>query len=195
MSTFCELQDYTYLCADFINNRVDWQGGSSLFYLAQMQGLETVENAVNAILEEHFEDVFVVEIALAKGPRNVLSIWIDTDEGINIDRCARVTRKLNAWFEENDPFDFPFLMEVSSPGVGKPLKILRQYHKNIGRKLKVITTKGEVFLGKLEAVDENSIQLLPEEKKKSKKVAQSETILISLGFDVIREAKVEISFD
>ncbi len=160
-----------------------------------MQGLETVENAVSEILQEHFEDVFVVEIALAKGPRNVLSIWIDTDEGINIDRCARVTRKLNAWFEENDPFEFPFLMEVSSPGVGMPLKILRQYQKNIGRKLKVITTKGEVIVGQLEAVDENSIQLLPKAKKKSKKAAQTENRFVSLDFDVIREAKVEVSFN
>lgn len=160
-----------------------------------MQGLEIVENAVIEIIQEHFPDVFIVEIALAKGPKSVLSVWIDTDEGITIDKCARVTRKINAWFEENDPFDFPFHLEVSSPGVGKPLKIYRQYQKNVGRKLKVTTTTGEVHSGKLEHVDEAGIQLIPKAKKSNKKVAQSETTYISLAFDVIKEAKVEISFD
>jgi ribosome maturation factor RimP len=160
-----------------------------------MQGYENVENAIRELIAELFPDVFIVEINLQRGPKNVLSIWIDTDEGITIDRVARIGRKINGWLEENDPFDFAFTIECSSPGLGRPLKILRQYHKNVGRKLKVKTTDGNSVVGKLESVSEEGIVLLPEAKTKKKKNTQSETTHISLAFDVIQEAKIEISFD
>lgn len=160
-----------------------------------MQGLEAVEATLRELVEQHFPEVFVVEVALAVGPHSVLSFWIDTDEGINIDQCTRVSRKLNTWLEENDPFDFPFTLEVSSPGVGRPLKIKRQYFKNIGRKLKVKTTEGQTVAGKLIHADEEGITLAPDSKKKPKKTENSENTDIRVAFDAIKEAKVEISFD
>jgi ribosome maturation factor RimP len=173
---------------------VDGEEGFSLFYFA-MQGFEAVEKALREIVNQHFPDVFIVEIALTRGPMSVLSVWIDTDEGITIDQCARLSRKFSAWLEENDPFDFPFNLEVSSPGLGRPLKVRRQYHKNIGRKLKVKTTAAQTVTGKLLAVDEEGITLMPESKKKAQKSEKQENTELKLAFDAIQEAKVEISFD
>jgi ribosome maturation factor RimP len=162
----------------------------------QMQGHENVEAVIRELVGTNYPEVFIVEIALTRGPRSVLSVWIDTDTGINIDLCARLSRKVSAWLEENDPFDFPFDLEVSSPDLSRPFKVNRQYHKNVGRKLKVKTVDGATVKGVLEAVDETGITLqLPESKKKAKKAETEENTRISLAFDAIQEAKVEISFD
>lgn len=159
------------------------------------QGLEQVEEYIREVIEEHHPDVFIVEIALHRGSRNVLSIWVDTDAGIMIDECARISRRLNQYFEESSPFNFPFRLEVSSPGVGKPLRLLRQYHKNVGRKLKVVLENGEVVKGKLEVVAEDQITLRPKPKKKKKKNEEAAPELVEVPFENIKEAKVEISFD
>lgn len=146
------------------------------------------------LVATQFPEVFVVEASLAKGPRSVLLFLVDTDEGITIDTVARLSRKLSAWLEEHDPFDFPFSLEVGSPGLSKPLKIPRQYQKNIGRKLKVKTEAGTVT-GTLESVSETGITLELELKKKPKKTTTLIETHKTLAFDAIKEAKIEISFD
>ncbi|MFN8396514.1 MAG: ribosome assembly cofactor RimP [Bacteroidia bacterium] len=160
-----------------------------------MQEFEAVEQQIREIVATHYPDVFIVELSLTKGPSRVLSILVDTDAGITIDTCARLSRKVSAWLEENDPFDFPYNLEVSSPGIGRAFKVRRQYPQNIGRKLKVKTTEGKVVVGKLLAVDDEGILLETAPKKKPKKTENSENTDTRLAFDAIQEAKVEISFD
>ena len=161
----------------------------------QMQGFEEAENTMRELVATNFPDVFVVELSFARGPKSVLSFLVDTDEGITIDKCARISRKLSAWLEETDPFDFPFSLEVSSPGLSRGLKIPRQYHKNVGRRLKVKTVEGATVVGVLEAADDAGITLLPDAPKKPKKKDTLENTHIVLAFDAIQEAKIEISFD
>ena len=173
----------------------DGEDGFSLFYLLMMQDFEAVETEMRELVTQNFPEVFIVEVNLAKGPSSVLSFWIDTDEGVTIDQVARVSRKLNAWLEEHDPFDFPLNLEVSSPGVGRPIKVRRQYAKNVGRKLKLKTTEGRTLTGTLAAVDEEGITMAFDPKKRSKKSENSENTDIKLAYDAIQEAKIEISFD
>jgi ribosome maturation factor RimP len=160
-----------------------------------MLGFENAEKAMLELVATNFPDVFIVEMALVRGPKSVLSFLVDTDEGITIDKCARMSRKLSAWLEENDPFDFPFSLEVSSPGLSRPLKIQRQYLKNVGRRLKVKTTEGKTLTGTLEAVSDTGITLVTDAKKKPKKSENIENTNIELAFDAIQEAKIEITFD
>jgi ribosome maturation factor RimP len=161
-----------------------------------MQGFEAVEQTLRELAAAHFPDVFVVEASLSHGPRSVLLFLVDTDEGITIETCARLSRKLSAWLEEADPFDFPFSLEVGSPGLSRPLKIQRQYLKNIGRKLRVKTKEGKVATGLLEAVSDEGFTLLKDlKKKKPKKNEEVEDPQITMAFDAILEAKIEISFD
>jgi ribosome maturation factor RimP len=160
-----------------------------------MQGFEAVEQALRDLVASLFPDVFIVELALTRGPKSVLLVLVDTDEGITIDQCARISRKFSAWLEENDPFDFPFSLEVSSPGLSRPLKLPRQYQKNVGRRLKVKVIGGTSVSGLLESVSETGITLELDAKKKPKK---SDTFIEThktLAFDAIQEAKIEISFD
>lgn len=163
-----------------------------------MQGFEPVEAEIRRLIATVNPDVFIVDISLHRGSHNVLSILIDTDQGIRIDECARISRYLNReYFEVEDPFDFGFNLEVSSPGVGKPLKVRRQYHKNIGRKLKVKMLDNEVVKGRLEAVEEDHFVIRPpkSKKKKRKEEAEAQAETLEIKFDEIKEATVEISFD
>lgn len=162
-----------------------------------MQGFEHVEAEVRRLITAFNPDVFIVDIALHRGSRNVLYIMIDTDEGINISECARISRYLNReYFEIEEPWDFAFNLEVSSPGVGKPLKVMRQYHKSVGRKLKVKFHDNEVVKGKLEQVGDNQLVLrLPLKKKKKKVEGEDQNNVLEIKFDEIKEATVEISFD
>jgi len=165
-----------------------------------MQGLDRVKAEVQRIIEEDYPEVFIVEIILRRSGKSVLSIALDTDEGIGIGTCAHISRKLNILFDEEEGenlFDFPFRLEVSSPGVGSPLLVKRQYTKNVGRKIKVTLLDGEIRKGILKSADEDSITVEPKapKKKKKKKGEQEELQPFVLTFEEIKEAIIEISFD
>ncbi len=161
-----------------------------------MQGLQRVKAELDRILKEEFPDVFLIEFDLKRSGQSVLSISLDTDEGISIDRCAKISRKLNHFLEEEEPFDFPFRLEVSSPGVGRPLLVRRQYLKNVGRKIKVVLDNGEVRSGTLVSADEEAgIVVVPSRKGKKKKKEPEVETNFEIPYEEIKEAKIEISFD
>jgi ribosome maturation factor RimP len=115
-----------------------------------------------------------------------ITVFIDSDEGISIDECGEVSRKLGSELEEI--IDVAFVLEVSSPGADSPLNFERQYTKNIGRTLKVTLDDLNEIKGTLTKVSEGKITLEPEAKKKIK--PETVTLLI----EKIKEAKVVISF-
>ncbi len=82
---------------------------------------------------------FVVDVLLRLERKSVLvQLYADTDKGITIDECARVSRELRSVLEAQRVFEgTDFRLEVSSPGLDKPLRLLRQYPKNIGRRFDV----------------------------------------------------------
>lgn len=128
-----------------------------------MQALKEIEARltewVSAQLAGAFPDVFLVEARLrVHGPEPEVYLRVDTDRGITLDECVKVHLYLRErltgvdWLPEN------FGLSVSSPGVGAPLRLPRQYHQNIGRLLAVRTHKG-TLRGILTAVTEEGIQL------------------------------------
>lgn len=72
------------------------------------------------------------------GPR-VVRVTVDADGGVGVDRLARVSRALSRILDESEPFDDPYTLEVSSPGLERALKRPRHYEKAIGREIKVKT--------------------------------------------------------
>ncbi|ADQ17291.1 protein of unknown function DUF150 [Leadbetterella byssophila DSM 17132] len=146
---------------------------------------DTVIKLVEDLIRD--TDYYVVEIAVSDSKiRRKVSIFLDSDAGITIDQCTEVSRKLGLQLEE--VIDEAFTLEVSSPGADSPLKFERQYVKNIGRSLKILKVDGSEIKGKLVSVENGSITIETEAKKKVK----SETVALSL--DEIKEAKVIISF-
>ena len=91
----------------------------------------------------------------------VLEVFIDTDKGITADECAAVSRSLSTEIEKLNIFTGRYRIEVSSPGLERPLKLQRQFRKNIGRQLKIVTNaNNESLTGILKEVTENSLTLL-----------------------------------
>ncbi|KEQ28952.1 ribosome assembly cofactor RimP [Pedobacter antarcticus] len=151
-----------------------------------------IEKRVTALVEEKISDrpeLFLVEVRML--PNNKLIIHVDGDEGISIQDCAAISRHVGFHLEEENTIEKAYNLEVSSPGVGEPLKLNRQYQKNIGRDLSVKLSDGQLKEGKLLSVDAESILIEEKVKEKGKKAQLVET---SLNFDHILETKVLISF-
>lgn len=134
---------------------------------------------------------FVVDVILTKrgGPQKVLVI-MDGDEGIGIDDCALISRSLSKALDDKNLLEEHYTLEVSSPGLDQPLKLLRQYKKNLGRGLKVKKTDKTVLEGKLTDATEEGITLLVASGKEKKK----EDIALDVPFSEIDKAFVLVSF-
>ncbi|KIO74986.1 hypothetical protein TH53_23335 [Pedobacter lusitanus] len=151
-----------------------------------------VENRVKELVEEKISDrpeLFLVEVKMLPG--NKLIIHVDGDQGISIQDCAAISRHVGFHLEEENTIEKAYNLEVSSPGVGEPLKLKRQYEKNIGRELSVKLSGGDITEGKLLEVNEQGITIEAKVKEKGKKAQLVET---SLDFNNIIETKVLISF-
>lgn len=147
-----------------------------------------VKQKINEVLAEH-PTHFLVEIRIK--PTNNFKVFIDADEGVNLAVLIEYNRKLYKFIEENSLYpDGDFSLEVSSPGLDEPLKLNRQYKKNIGRFVDVLlndTTKKE---GKLIEATEDGIIIEYELGKGKKKEIKQETIL----FTDIKHTKIQIKF-
>ena len=138
------------------------------------------------------ESLFLVniEISAEKGPKKV-KVLIDGDDGINIDHCAQISRKVDEAIEEKELIESAFTLEVSSPGLDYPLKFKRQYLKNIGRRLKILLNNNIEKKGELMKVGSDSIIVNAEQKGKSRKIACVET---EIYFSDIKKTNVLVSF-
>ncbi len=141
-----------------------------------------LEESIRNLLEDRFQDVelqdcFLVEIHLHKN--NKLEVIIDCDNGVTLDKCQRVSRILEAYLDQEGFLGDKYTLEVSSPGLDRPLKLWRQYRKNIGRNVTVTLLSGESKRGTLTAVHEDFIivdvpVVMKEGKKKRKLTLQTE---------------------
>ena len=157
-----------------------------------------MEEKIIALLElkfkdEGFEDLFFVDMNFNEANKK-LEIFLDSDTSLTISQCARINRYLQNHIDEAGWLGEKYILDVSSPGVGKPLKFLRQYKKNIGRKieLKLKEVNGK-RVGKLVAVNETTITIeekVPVEGKKKKVLAQNDIL-----FENINKAVIKISFN
>jgi ribosome maturation factor RimP len=158
--------------------------------------MDKLEGYIRQLLEEkfreqEFSDCFIIEISLSAARQ--LSVFIDSDSNITFEKCRKISRYLEQHLDEEGWLGEKYVLEVSSPGVDRPLKFLRQYRKNIGRKLKVKLLDGSKYTGRLTAVEGET--LLIEEKVaspgKGKKKILKET---EIPLDQIKKATVIISF-
>lgn len=150
--------------------------------------IQVLEKMVNELLEDN-PDYFLVEIGIK--PTNNIKVFLDADKGVSIDKCVSYNRALYKKLEEAGMFpDGDFSLEVSSPGLGEPLKLTRQYIKNTGRNVEVLQKDGIKIEGKLLAVNSSDI-ILEEVKGKNKK---KEVIQHTILFDNIKTTKIQIQF-
>jgi ribosome maturation factor RimP len=146
---------------------------------------------------------FLVDIKIS--PSNNVRVFLDADQGINIDELVQINKSLYKQIAESGIFPGnDFSLEVSSPGLDEPLKILRQYLKNIGKNVEVLRKDGIKTEGKLAAVTESSV-IIEEEKarltgnnKKNEggqgKNKKKEYAEHSIPFENIKSTKIQIKF-
>lgn len=130
-------------------------------------------------------------ISLYIKPTNNIKLMLDGDKGITIEQCVRFNRKLVALIDEAGllpPGEYS--LEVSSPGVDEPLKLHRQFVKNIGRTVLVVLKNNTTHTGTLQEVTENQITLTFTVGKGKK--AETQTVLIP--FTEIHSVTVQIQF-
>jgi ribosome maturation factor RimP len=150
--------------------------------------IELVEEKLKGLLESH-PTHFLVEVRVK--PTNNIKIFIDADEGILLSTLIEYNRKLYKLMEESNLFpEGDFSLEVSSPGLDEPLKINRQYKKNVGRYVEVLLQDSIKKEGKLVEATEDGLIIETETGKGKKKEIKQETIL----FTDIKSTKVQVKF-
>jgi ribosome maturation factor RimP len=153
-----------------------------------------LEKQIEAKIIELLDDekLFVVEISvgLAKPGSKVL-ILLDGDEGVSIEACAKLSRGLGRWLEEENLIDTAYQLEVSSPGVDYPLSSERQFRKNIGRQIKIQGFDNFNRRGKLIEWSAEGLKIEEEVKEKGKKAQLNEVLI---PFTEIKKCNVLVSF-
>lgn len=161
----------------------------SLFYLTEMIKKQTIID----LIEAHFEgtDKFIVDVKVLTG--NVVEIYIDAPNHILIADCVELSRFVESSLDrEKDDFE----LQVSSPGATESFKVVDQYKKYIGTKVKVVTKEGVKHEGVLMSANEN--EFVMEETRREKKVIGkgNETIVenITLTYNQTKETKSVLPF-
>lgn len=130
---------------------------------------------------------FLVEVRITAG--NNIQVFIDGDAGVTIDKCVALNRTIYKQIEETGVFtDGDFSLEVSSPGLDEPIKLHRQYQKNIGRHLEIWLDDDTQLEGKLVKVNPDDIVI--EQQAGKKKPVTTQTIL----FQHIKTTKILVVF-
>jgi ribosome maturation factor RimP len=126
---------------------------------------ELIEPVINAVDLELAD----MELSMMKG-KAMLRVFIEKDAGITIDDCALVSREVEAVLDVEDPIPWSYVLEVSSPGLDRPLKRPEDFKRFSGSKVRVVTRapveKQTFFTGKIaEAGDDEVVLLLPKNKE------------------------------
>ncbi|MFY0252962.1 ribosome maturation factor RimP [Chitinophaga sp. 30R24] len=154
--------------------------------MANEQVIKTIREIAEGLLTND-PDNFLVDIRIK--PTNNIKLFLDGDKGVPVATLVSFNRKLYPLLEAAELFpNNDFSLEVSSPGLDEPLKLHRQYLKNIGRKVEVTLLDGSVKEGTLQSVTEESINIEEQVGKKKEKKSTD------LKLNEIKHTKVCIVF-
>lgn len=156
--------------------------------MASEEQLQKIEDMVNDLLAE---DPAYFLVSLRIKPTNNVKVFLDGDQGITIEQCVKFNRKLYKRIEESGMYpEGEFSLEVSSPGIDEPLKMHRQYVKNIGRDIEIIFNDDTRKEGKLVSVADADLIIEHTEGKGKKAVTQQ----LVIPFNNIKTTTVQIKF-
>lgn len=143
------------------------------------------ENFLQPLMEEHQFELVDVEYVKEAGTW-YLRAYIDKEGGIAVDDCEVISRKLSEWLDEKDFISDSYILEVSSPGLGRPLKKEKDFARNIGKavdiKLYRALNKQKDFTGILKSYDKESVTIEQEDSTEMV-FTRSDIALIRLAFD------------
>ncbi len=151
--------------------------------------MNLLEQKILQICEQITQEngVMLIDVVFrGQGNSKVIEVYIDDEKSLSVEKCAEVSKKLISNLDKEEDIDFNYRLDVSSPGVDRSLKFLKQYPKHINRQFEIqFKDENEIkkdFIGKLKEVNGDDFIFI---------VGKEE---IQLNFNKIIKAKVKISF-
>ena len=152
-----------------------------MFYMEDMK--KKIQELADSIAGQFAVDIVDVELS-GSSRKPLIRIFIDKENGVTLDDCGKFSRALSALLDVEDPIPTAYVLEVSSPGLDRPLKVMRDFERSIGKLVRIVTrTKIDeqyVFTGRLTRVEGEHIILSFNDKE------------MEIPFDQISRARLEI---
>ena len=152
-----------------------------MFYMEDMK--KKIQELADSIAGQFAVDIVDVELS-GSSRKPLIRIFIDKENGVTLDDCGKFSRALSALLDVEDPIPTAYVLEVSSPGLDRPLKVMRDFERSIGKLVRIVTrTKIDeqyVFTGRLTRVEGEHIILSFDDKE------------MEIPFDQISRARLEI---
>ena len=143
------------------------------------------EEFLQPVVDEHGFELVDVEY-VKEGSNWYLRAYIDKEGGIAVDDCEVISRILSDWLDKTDFIEDSYILEVSSPGLGRPLKKEKDYVRSMGKEVEIRTYRAinreKEFYGILSAYDENTVTIKTEDETEMT-FEKSDIALIRLAFD------------
>lgn len=179
---------HSSFCQSYNQNRTDFwsliKKGSCRLSKKEVYEQKT-EEILNPIVEKHGFDLWDVEY-VKEGGNWYLRAYIDKPGGIMVDDCEVVSRELSDILDEKDFIDEAYILEVSSPGLGRPLKKEKDFARSLGEEVEVRTYRAidrqKEFIGILKDYDKDTVTIEYEDGE-TMTFDKADIALIRLAFD------------
>ncbi|AJO18133.1 ribosome maturation factor RimP [Bacillus sp. GM2] len=152
--------------------------------------IDTVSEMVQPILDNLQLELVDIEF-VKEGPSWFLRVFIDSDDGVDIEECAKVSEALSEKLDEADPIKQNYFLEVSSPGAERPLKKEADFMKALGKNVYIKTYEpiegNKEFEGELSAFDGENVEVAVMIKTRRK--------TINIPYDKVAKARLAVSFN
>ncbi len=152
------------------------------------------EEYIRSIIDEETRkmNLFLVDMKISSSA--MINVFVDSMKGVTIKECALLSAVIKEKLKKHID---DYALEVSSPGLDKPLLLKEQYEKNLGRRLDIVTKDGQKEIGRLINVLKKGIEIESEVLEKNKSGKKKKYIIRKLVFDFaeIKSAKVVVSFN
>jgi ribosome maturation factor RimP len=148
--------------------------------------MEIIKSKVSRLAKQVAEELKVelFDIELSGRDKLLLRITIDKEGGVTLNDCERFSRSLEAILDVEDPIPVSYTLEVSSPGLDRPLRELKDFEKNMGKLARIITVEKiegqNLFIGRISRTNNKSLRLLVNDRE------------IDIPFEKILRARLEV---
>lgn len=143
---------------------------------------QKIKELATQVAEEHGVEIFDIEL-LGTG-KILLRVIIDKEGGITLDDCEKFSKSLGALLDIEDPIPGSYTLEISSPGLDRPLKNIRDFQISLGKLVRIITTEKienqNFFIGYISEINDDYVKLIVHGKE------------IKIPFEKISKARLEI---
>ncbi|MDX4027117.1 ribosome maturation factor RimP [Aliarcobacter skirrowii] len=115
-----------------------------------------LEEQIKLIVENSGLNLYDI-VTTKEHDRNIFRVIVTSKDGVNLDKCAEISRVISPLLDVEEPMGGKYNLEVSSPGIERKLKKIEHFIASVGEKIKVKNIDTEVFKGELIFADENKI--------------------------------------